>query len=299
LTAFNNVGSYTLEARYTGGKYFYLGNTTSAGMIFAASSAAASSIIRIEDSLFDGGGNVYLNFTWPHTGQDAYFLNNTIQNFPGRLTGGSGANLFGCGVCTLNANMVSGILDIEGNHFINVYNPIYPNPGGSIAGPAYFRATGNTMRASAAMGAAVYFNATTTVGLVQDNFADSNYTLPYNGRPYGVFNTNGVIGAQAFGGPVACTESAHAASCPNPGFILTTSSLTTAAAGTYLITVTDSLVASTSIVGVSLQGGSNTTTGVWLSYTVSAGSLAITIHNGNASAALNGTLVLAISIQQQ
>lgn len=78
--------------------------------------------------------------------------------------------------------------------------------------------------------------------------------------------------------------------------VITTTSLTTAAGSTATVTLTNSEIATSSVVIVSLMGGTNTTVGVILSATAAAGSSTITIENNNASAALNGTLIIGFSI---
>lgn len=78
--------------------------------------------------------------------------------------------------------------------------------------------------------------------------------------------------------------------------VITTTSLTTAAGATSTVTLTNSMIASSSVVLVSLMGGTNTTLGVQLSATAATGSSTITIGNNNASAALNGTLIIGFVI---
>lgn len=75
---------------------------------------------------------------------------------------------------------------------------------------------------------------------------------------------------------------------------VTSASLTTAAAGTYVLTLTNSSIAATSIVLASVGNGT-ATTGIANVATVTpgAGSVVITIQNIAAAAALNGTIAIS------
>jgi len=75
---------------------------------------------------------------------------------------------------------------------------------------------------------------------------------------------------------------------------ITTESLTTAAAGTYTCTVTDTAIAGTDMVMVSVCDGTSTTgVPVVTQVTPAAGSLVIILQNIHASAAFNGTLAIS------
>lgn len=73
--------------------------------------------------------------------------------------------------------------------------------------------------------------------------------------------------------------------------LITTESLTTAAAGVSTRTLTNSLITANSLILVWIQGGTNTRLALIIGVTSqTAGSCVITITNAHASA-LNGTLV--------
>lgn len=94
----------------------------------------------------------------------------------------------------------------------------------------------------------------------------------------------------------AATESANAATLNTLSGTITTSSLTTAAGGTYVITLTNSTVTATSNVQAAIYDKTNTTPGVLIQSIVpAAGSVVITLKN-NGSAALNGTCVVAFQV---
>lgn len=92
------------------------------------------------------------------------------------------------------------------------------------------------------------------------------------------------------------TEASNAVTISHQSGVITTSSLTTAAGSTYAITLTNTKIATSSVVLVSLMGGSNTTLGVQLSATAASGSSVITIANINAASALNGTLLIGFTV---
>ncbi len=101
-----------------------------------------------------------------------------------------------------------------------------------------------------------------------------------------------VVSAKATG-----TEAANAVTASGTAGVITTSALTTAAAGTYAVTWTNTFIAADSVVLVTLMGGTNTTPGVQVSATAGAGTSSITITNNDvAAAALNGTLILGFVV---
>jgi len=93
------------------------------------------------------------------------------------------------------------------------------------------------------------------------------------------------------------TVSAGAVTINHQAGVITTTSLTTAAGSSATVTLNDSDITSSSVILVSLMGGTNTTIGIQLScaYT-SAGVATLTISNNNASAALNGTLFIGFCV---
>lgn len=98
------------------------------------------------------------------------------------------------------------------------------------------------------------------------------------------------------GATSTATGLAHAETCNAQAGIVTTESLTTAAAAVEERTLTNSFINSGSIILVQMLGGSNTRYAV-IPYvkTVAAGSAVIEFTNAHASA-LNGTLVYAFVV---
>ncbi|TGP26098.1 MULTISPECIES: hypothetical protein [unclassified Mesorhizobium] len=90
------------------------------------------------------------------------------------------------------------------------------------------------------------------------------------------------------------TATAGAATLNNRWGVVTSESLATAAGATYTLTVTDNQIAATDMVFASVAyGTSNAGSPAIMRVTPSAGSLVIIVQNIHASAALNGTIVIA------
>jgi hypothetical protein len=78
--------------------------------------------------------------------------------------------------------------------------------------------------------------------------------------------------------------------------LITSEALTTAANGTYTLTLTNSTVTAAKTPQVFVFNGSNTTTGSYVSaVTPSSGSLSVVVTNGG-TAALNGTILIAFRV---
>lgn len=92
-------------------------------------------------------------------------------------------------------------------------------------------------------------------------------------------------------GAKTATAVSGAATLNKGSGVITTEALSTAAAGTYTLTLTDSAIAASDVVFASVWMGTSTT-GIpeVMTATPANGSVVITIHNDHASAAFNGTL---------
>ncbi len=90
---------------------------------------------------------------------------------------------------------------------------------------------------------------------------------------------------------------AGAATLSKQAGIITSEALTTAAAATYALTLTNSLVAATSIVLVEVQFGTSTTGDPVVGrVTPGAGSVVVNIVNRHASVAFNGTIKISFFV---
>ena len=88
------------------------------------------------------------------------------------------------------------------------------------------------------------------------------------------------------------TEAANAVTISNLCGVITTSSLNTAGGASYLITLTNTYIASTSVVLATYNGGTNTTRNITIACVPGSGTAAITIYNNTAATALNGTVII-------
>lgn len=116
-------------------------------------------------------------------------------------------------------------------------------------------------------------------------------TLDYNGL-------NGQFGQISLGkGIKTASATAGAATLNQPSGVITSESLSTAAGGTYTLTLTNSKIAATDIVNVSLGLGTSTTGNPSITtVTPAAGSVVVVVQNIHASGALNGTLKFSFDI---
>lgn len=98
-------------------------------------------------------------------------------------------------------------------------------------------------------------------------------------------------------GTKTATATAGAATLNKLSGKVTSEALTTAAGATYTLTVTNSTVVAGDLVFASLANGTNTTgsPGV-VRATPGAGTITLTVRNGDASAALNGTVVVSFMV---
>lgn len=92
------------------------------------------------------------------------------------------------------------------------------------------------------------------------------------------------------------TESANAVTASGNAGVITTSSLTTAGGATYAITWTNTKITSTSVIALTIQGGTNTTQNITFTCAPGAGSATLTIYNLTAATALNGTILIGYSV---
>ena len=92
-------------------------------------------------------------------------------------------------------------------------------------------------------------------------------------------------------------ESANAVTASGNAGVITTSSLTTAGGATYVITWTNTKITANSVIGLTIQGGTNNATNnITFICVVGAGSATLTIYNNTVATALNGTLLIGYSV---
>jgi fructoselysine-6-P-deglycase FrlB-like protein len=96
------------------------------------------------------------------------------------------------------------------------------------------------------------------------------------------------------GGTGTC--SSNAVTINAPAGAITTESLTTAAGSAQAITLTNSYVTTGDLIFVTRNGGTSTTGTLELNATAGSGTATITLTNRHASAAFNGTFILAYRV---
>lgn len=104
-------------------------------------------------------------------------------------------------------------------------------------------------------------------------------------------DVGGVITADK-GSATANAGNSYAVTVNAMSGIITTDSLSTAAAGSRTITITDSAITASSLVELNWSGGTNTAGTPVFEAVPSASTLTITIYNKHASAAFSGTFIL-------
>lgn len=121
---------------------------------------------------------------------------------------------------------------------------------------------------------------------------------------YGPENTENLAGLRVLADQVSlgvgtktASATAGAATLNQPSGVVTSESVTTAAAATYTLTLTNSKIAATDIVLASVGNGTNSAgTPEICSATPANGSVVIVIRNAHASAAFNGTLKISFVV---
>jgi hypothetical protein len=89
------------------------------------------------------------------------------------------------------------------------------------------------------------------------------------------------------------TEATNAVTASGVAGVITTSSLTTAGGASYAITWTNTVMTSTSVVLLTIAGGTNTTENITLKVIPGSGTATLTIYNNTAATALNGTIFIS------
>jgi len=92
------------------------------------------------------------------------------------------------------------------------------------------------------------------------------------------------------------TESSNAVTASGVAGVITTSSLTTGGGLTYAITWTNTFISATSVIGLTIQGGTNTTQNINFKVVPGAGTATLTIYNLTAATALNGTILIGYTV---
>ncbi len=91
-------------------------------------------------------------------------------------------------------------------------------------------------------------------------------------------------------------ESGNAVTASGNAGVITTSALTTAAGSTYSITWTNTKITATSVIGLTIQGGTNTVQSIQFTCAPGSGTATLVINNIGPTNALNGTIFIGYSV---
>lgn len=161
-------------------------------------------------------------------------------------------------------------------------------PGTASKGSLHIAAvanTGNTVTtvSNAAMGQA------TTVSIPDPGTATAKFLLDTGSQLM-------ASGAKLALDKATGTEASNAVTINAQAGVITTSSLTVTAGSTYSITLTNSKIATSSVVLTQWMGGTNTLANFTVSATAGNGSSTIVIHNNDAVTSISGTIILGFSV---
>ena len=92
------------------------------------------------------------------------------------------------------------------------------------------------------------------------------------------------------------TEAANAVTASGNAGVITTSSLSTATASNYAITWTNTKITATSVITLTIVGGTNTTQALIMKVVPGSGSATLTIYNLDLVNAQNGTILIAYQV---
>ncbi len=144
-------------------------------------------------------------------------------------------------------------------------------------------------------------NHTTTLSSVTALAQNTVYTLPDPGAATANVMLNTGTTTMAAGSKITLdkttgTTSGFAVTINKQAGVITTEALTTAGGASQAIALTNSQIASTSVIHCQVQGGSNTTQNISFVAAPASGSATITIFNNTAATALNGTIVFSFVV---
>lgn len=92
------------------------------------------------------------------------------------------------------------------------------------------------------------------------------------------------------------TEASNLLTASGNAGLITTSSLTVTAGSTYSITWTNTKITATSVIGLTIQGGTNTNQNITFTCVPGAGSATLVINNNAPSTSISGTIFIGYSV---
>lgn len=92
------------------------------------------------------------------------------------------------------------------------------------------------------------------------------------------------------------TEAANAVTASGNAGIITTSTLSVAAGSTYAITWTNTKITATSVIGLTVQGGTNANQNINFTVVPGTGTATLTIYNSDSVTSISGTIFIGYSV---
>jgi hypothetical protein len=144
-------------------------------------------------------------------------------------------------------------------------------------------------------------NHTSTISSVTALGQNTVYTLTDPGAATAKFVLNTGATTMAVGSKIVLdkgtgTTSSFAVTISKNSGVITTEALSTAGGASQAVTLTNTVIATTSVILCQVLGGTNTTQNFTLVAVPGAGSAVITIYNNTAATALNGTLIIGFTV---
>lgn len=131
--------------------------------------------------------------------------------------------------------------------------------------------------------------------------AARTYTVPDAGATTASFMMTAGTATMAAGSKIVTDKttgvcSSNAVTISKQSGVITTEALTTAAGSSQAITLTNTLIATTSVIHCQIQGGTNTRPSLVLVAVPGSGSAVITIYNIGPTDAVNGTVIFSFLV---
>ena len=194
--------------------------------------------------------------------------------------------------------IANGVITLS--EWTNPGNVLLPVTSGDVA--IFNGTSGQIKDSSVAFSNAVDTVAPLVHGTVVANnlasYSSTNKTLQDSGIPQADVMQINVVNTLTSAGSIVAnkvngTEAANAVTADGMAGAITTSSLTTGGGLSYAITWTNTFISATSVVLLTLAGGTNTTENITLKCVPGAGTATLTIYNNTAATALNGTIIMS------
>ena len=215
--------------------------------------------------------------------------NGTIQS--GLLAGGVVGSFVAYPTTTLSGFLqISPTVNSGGNFNTTITNAASVGQTQVISVPDVGAATGQFVAKTAPFVSGNFPQNSGTAGLVIDSgLAVSNIVSKIAAN---TFSGSGQITLAKANG----TEASNAVTASGNAGVITTSSLNTAAGATYSITWTNTKITSTSVIGLTIQGGTNTVQSIVFTCVPGTSTATLVINNIGPTNPLNGTIFIGYTV---